>query len=269
MGFSTSMPSSPATTATGDGSTRLPRPAGASGLVMTASTVCCEVRRARSAVTATGGVPAKTRRTAGVAFLGDPLDGVRRYFYLRDRGTGPLRIPDGLHRELALLLVEPVDEQDAVEVVGLVLYAAGEQLAALDRHRVAVHVEPGSDDPWRARRREHQAGQGQAGLVVFLLLAVQGEQRIDQVPGLVPHVVGEHPQADADLRRGEADTGRVDHRLGEVLDEVAKLEVEIRHRLGRGAQHRITEKADGPDQRAVLSRSVAVRRPRLASACSP
>ncbi len=57
------MPAERASTATGDGSTRLPRPEGASGRVSTASTVCRESWTARSAVTATSGVPAKTRRT--------------------------------------------------------------------------------------------------------------------------------------------------------------------------------------------------------------
>ena len=47
--------------------------------------------------------------------------------------------------------VEPVDEQDAVQVVGLVLDAAGQQLGALERHRLAVHVEAlGDHAPRRA-----------------------------------------------------------------------------------------------------------------------
>ena len=42
--------------------------------------------------------------------------------------SGPLGLADRLHRGLALLGVEPVDEDDAVEVVGLVLDAAGQPL---------------------------------------------------------------------------------------------------------------------------------------------
>src|SRR5215475_7474514 len=143
MGLRTSRPASLPSAATGDGSTRLPRPAGASGLVTTASTVCREAITARSTVTATAGVPAKTRRIAALPPSGDPLHRVRRDPDLRDRLSGPFGFPDGLHRELALFGVQPVDEQDAVEVVGLVLDAAGEQFAALDAHRVAVHVEAG------------------------------------------------------------------------------------------------------------------------------
>ena len=54
-------------------------------------------------------------------------------------------------------------------------------------------------------------------------------------------VVGEDPQPDPDLRRRQADAGRVEHRLGEVGDQVAQLEIEVNHRLGRSAQHGVTE----------------------------
>ena len=58
----------------------------------------------------------------------------------------PLGLADRLLGGLAGLVVEPVDEEHAVEVVGLVLDGAGEQLGALDRDRLAVHVEPLGDD---------------------------------------------------------------------------------------------------------------------------
>src|SRR5215469_6299346 len=195
MGLSASKPSWAATSATADDSTRLPRPAGASGLVITASTVCREAASARSAVTATGGVPAKTRRTTGPVPSGDPLRRMRRGPHLGDQFAVPFGFPDGLHRELTLLLVKPVDEQDAVEVVGLVLDAAREQFGALDSHGVAVHVEPGGDDPGGARRGELKAGQRQAALLVLLVVSVEGQHRIDQMAGLVAGVIGEHSQA--------------------------------------------------------------------------
>src|SRR6185437_4630341 len=143
----------------------LPRPTGASGRVTTAATVCLDAASARSVGSAAAGVPAKTSRTA--RSLGDPLGGVRRDLDLRGGHARPLGLADGLHRELALLLVEPVDEQDAVEVIRLVLDAAGEELGALERDRVAVHVEAGRDHPGRAGGGELQAGQRQAAFVVF------------------------------------------------------------------------------------------------------
>ena len=57
------------------------------------------------------------------------------------RQAAPLGLADLLHRELALLAVQPVDEQHAVQVVGLVLEAAGQQVGALEGDRLAVHVE--------------------------------------------------------------------------------------------------------------------------------
>src|SRR6201985_2744823 len=123
-GLSASNPSSSASSATGERCIFLPRPTGASGRVTTAATVCLDAASARSVGSAGGGVPAKTSRTA--RSLGDPLGGVRRDLDLRDGHARPLGLADGLHRELALLLVEPVDEQDAVEVIRLMLDAAGE-----------------------------------------------------------------------------------------------------------------------------------------------
>jgi hypothetical protein len=43
------------------------------------------------------------------------------------------------------------------------------------------------------------------------------------VTGLIVDVVGEDPQADADLGRRQAHAGRVEHRLGQVGHEVAQL----------------------------------------------
>ena len=60
-------------------------------------------------------------------------------------------------RLAALLGVEPVDEQDAVEVVGLVLHAARQQVGALDGDRLAVRVEAAGDDLHGARGVEAQA----------------------------------------------------------------------------------------------------------------
>ena len=73
------------------------------------------------------------------------------------------------------------------------------------------------------------------------------EPRVDQVADLAVDVPGEDPQPDADLRRGEAGAGRVEHGVGEVLDEPAQLLVEVDD-LDRGlAQDRVAEQADGLD----------------------
>jgi hypothetical protein len=125
-----------------------------------------------------------------------------------------------------------------------VLDAAGEQFGALDGDRLAVHVEALGDGPGRARRRELQAGERQAALLVLLRLTGQVEYRVDQVPVLVvvvAHVEGEHPQRHADLWRGEPDAGRVQHGLGEVRHQLLQLAIEVAHGFRGSAQHRVAK----------------------------
>lgn len=61
-GFATAKPNSVAATATALGRDRSPRPEGRSGCVRTNAISCPAPQRARSALAAKGGVPAKTRR---------------------------------------------------------------------------------------------------------------------------------------------------------------------------------------------------------------
>jgi len=51
------------------------------------------------------------------------------------------RITDHAHRGLAAFAVQAVDEQHAVEVVGLMLQATGQVAGAHDLDRVAAHRE--------------------------------------------------------------------------------------------------------------------------------
>src|SRR4029077_21268438 len=95
--------------------------------------------------------------------------------------------------------------------------------------------------------RESKTREGQAALVVGLDLLGKVQRRVDQVTELVVHVVGEHPKPHADLRRRQADTRRVQHRVGEILHQLAQLGVEVADRLGRGAQYRVAEDADRLD----------------------
>src|ERR1700739_4689732 len=155
------------------------------------------------------------------------------------------------------------------------LDAAGEQLGALDRHRVAVDVEAGRDRAGGTGGGELQAGDGQAAFVVFFRLALELQYGVDQVAWLVVvHVVGEDAQADADLRGGEPGPWRVKHGLGEVPDQVAQLKVEVHHRLRRGPEHWIPEQPDIPEQVMFPSRRRVPWLPRAAcpqkaSACLP
>ena len=71
------------------------------------------------------------------------------------------------------------------------------------------------------------------------------QDRVDQVALFVlADPICEDPQSDADLRCGQARARCVDHRLGEVGDELPQLLVEHGHRLGRRAQDGVAEQAN-------------------------
>src|ERR1041384_5071401 len=90
------------------------RPLGRSGCVTTATTWCRDASNASSAIAATSGVPKKTTRT--VLQRGVP----RR----RCRCQPELLLAEPSHRLLAQLRRQPVDEEDAVRVIDLVLQDA-------------------------------------------------------------------------------------------------------------------------------------------------
>ncbi len=124
------------------------------------------------------------------------------------------------------------------------LQAAGQRLGPLDDHRLAVHVEPTCHHAVRPRAVERQTGDGQAPLLAVLRLVAQRQLGVDEVPDDVIDVVGEHPQADADLRGREPSTRGGEHRVGEVADEGPDLLVEVDHWAGDAAQDRVAEQPD-------------------------
>ena len=112
----------------GAGPGRRPRPAAASGRVTTPTTSWREASSAARLGTATSGVPARTSRTQRAA----PKVEWGLTSHRRCLQAGPLGLTDHPHGLLLLLPVQAVDEQDAVQVVGLVLHRPGEQRRALD-----------------------------------------------------------------------------------------------------------------------------------------
>src|ERR1022692_2785504 len=234
------MPADAACCATGLGATRRPRPAGASGRVTTAAISCPESISAASDETAASGVPAKTRR---IRLAGLAVHGMRRSLHCRHWLAPPLGGADLLHGQFPLGRVEPVDEKHAVEMIGLVLHAAGEVPGTLQRDRLAMHVESLRHHPQGSLGRVGETGKGQAALVIGLLLRGQVKRRVYQVAKLIVDEVGENPQSYPDLRRGQAYPRRVQHGLSEVLDQPAQLGIEVANWLGRRAQDRVAEQA--------------------------
>ena len=107
------------------------------------------------------------------------------------------------------------------------------------------------------------AGDRQAALGPLLgLLAHRRDVGVDQVADLAVDVPGEHPQADADLRRGEARPAGGVHGLGEVGDQPAQFGVEVDDGGRRGAEDRVTEEPDRSDaHRSIVCGGPVVPRP--------
>src|SRR3954449_1568396 len=123
-------------------------------------------------------------------------------------------------RGLARLAGQPVEEDLAVEVVDLVLEAAGHEPLPLQPQRLAVDVEALGHAPHRPHRRRPDPGHREAALVAVLgLLGALGDHRVDQMPDHVVDVVREPPQADADLRTGQTRPAGVVDGLLQVAHE--------------------------------------------------
>src|ERR1035437_8532361 len=209
LGERTSRPSANARCLTGEATKDRPRPDRASGRVRTATTSWAELDSASRLRTATSGVPAKTSRTRSAtrseSWVWADLDHGGLL-------AGPRGVADRLHGKFAVCLVHPVDEQDAVEVVGLVLDAACQQLRSLTHDRLAMLVEALGHHAQRTGGVNEDAGEGQAPLLALLHLRGEVEAGVDQVTQLVIDVVGEDPQPHADLRGRETCTGGGDPR---------------------------------------------------------
>ena len=137
-------------------------------------------------------------------------------------------------------------------MVGLVLDAPRQQVAALDDDRVAVLVEALGHDPLGAPAVVLEAGQREAALEALLLVVGQVKCRVDQMAELVVDEVGEDPQRNPELGCGQPDAGRVHHRVGQVPDQPAQLRVEVDDRFGLGPQDRVAEQADRLDRHGRL-----------------
>src|SRR5580700_156154 len=144
MEWETARPSSSAAAFTGLGVTALPRPRRRSGLVTHSTTSCPASTRACRGGTAISGVPRKASRATPVTVeqAGGP-GGSSAGEEAREAvgvagGQMQRAATQDLHGLLTLIGVEPLDQQDAVEVVELVLEDPPLQLRRLDGDLVPV-----------------------------------------------------------------------------------------------------------------------------------
>ena len=131
-----------------------------------------------------------------------------------------------------------VDEQDALEMVHLMLEADREQAVEVFLMLLAILVEPAGADMVGPQHLGILVGDRQAAFGVGHFLVRMGQDfGVDEHPRLLDRLsaffVGlaqvHHQQAlgHADLDRGEADAGSVVHRLEHVGDQRAQLVIDL------------------------------------------
>src|SRR5579864_83509 len=205
---------------TGGGVRRMPCP-GRSGCVITRAISWPASCRALREGTANSAVPTKT------TFRKSLTRGGHR------RGAGLLLV--GLQLVDAAQGVEvrqPVDEQDAVEVVDLVLERASGEAGRLDAHFLPAPVAPFHDHRLVARNLADPARIAQTALVADLDAVALDDLRVGQRPDLV--LIALHDadaQRHADLRRGETGARRREHGLREVVHQALDGRVDARDPL--------------------------------------
>src|SRR5438309_8440466 len=126
------------------------------------------------------------------------------------RGVDPgpretqLLFPDAPHGLLAVLGGEPVDEQDPVHVVRLVLQDAGEELLRVEDDRGPVELDRGDPNAQRALHREVHPGDGQTALLGLLLALEIVQLGVGELAGAGAVVEDDQPQRHTDLWTGQA-----------------------------------------------------------------
>jgi hypothetical protein len=177
------------------------------------------------------------------------------------RGSGRLSLSQCAHRLLALIARGPVEDQDAVEVVDLVLDHARLESGCLDHDLFALLVQRPDADVDRALDVDEHGRQTEAALLGYLLLVpAPFDLRVDQGHhrGLLLDAVDEQAMEHAELRRGQADAQRIVHQGTHAGDLGAQGIVDLLHRPGPGAQHRIPERAHVGERRRATRGDLGV-----------
>ena len=130
---------------------------------------------------------------------------------------------------LRALAGEPVEEDLAVEVVDLVLQAAGHEPGALEPSGFPCTSNPSTTACIARTVGAQMPGTDrQPSSPSCDLLGQLDDHRVDHVPDDAVDVVGERPHADPDLRRGQPGSARVVDGLQQVAHQGGELAVEGR-----------------------------------------
>ena len=151
-----------------------------------------------------------------------------------------------------------VDEENALEMVHLMLEAGGEQAVQPLLVLLAVAIEPACGDHCGALDLGILVGDRQTAFVIDrMLLGLRDDLRVDEYERPLHRFAAfflrllkvdhQQPLSHADLDRRQADAGRVVHRLEHVVDERLELVVESLDGGGNDAKPRVGRLDDGQD----------------------
>src|ERR1700682_1810092 len=256
-GSSTGTPAASAAAATGDRRRLMPRPAGRSGRLITRVTGWCS-RRAWSEGTANSGVPMKATR-----MWREPGPGLR----LDRRGLGFGRLPDRLGGDLGSDFAEAfgagqaVPEEDAVDVVDLMLEAARQQAVGPHTDVLAGPVLGLDHHPLVALDLTDVAGDGEAALVADLLALGADDLGVDEGMEMVLDLADDNSQQHPYLRRRQPDPGSVAHGVDHVVDQPANGVIDLGYLGALSAKAGVVGDHDVTNHEQILRVQVH-RRPR-------
>src|SRR5260370_1772175 len=153
-----------------------------------------------------------------------------------------LQLLDLADDEVAFQATQAVDEEDAVEVVDLVLHGAGEKLFTFDLEPVSVDILRADLDLGGAMDLLANLGEAEATLFFELLALALDDLGIDEdelLFGILLEADVDDGEAlrDADLLRGDADALRGVHALEHLIDELLEHRVAVCDGLARPAHH--------------------------------
>ncbi len=127
------------------------------------------------------------------------------------------------------------------------LERAAEQAGAGDLDLLAMAILGDDPDLLVPRHVGDVAGDRQAALEVTVITGRPDDLRVDELVQLALDLDDARLQGLTELWRGEPDTGRIAHRVGEVVEELVEVLAEAVDRLALEAQAGVAEHDDGAD----------------------
>src|SRR4051794_8897768 len=148
-------------------------------------------------------------------------------------------------RNQVLHRLEIVDVQLALEVVELMLQRAAEEPRACNLDLLAHPVLRNDPDLLVAGHVRHVAGDRQAALEVAVVARRADDLGVYELVEVALDLDDAGPHRLAQLGGGEADAGRMAHRVSEVVEQLVEVLAEAVDRLALEAETGVAEEDDG------------------------